>query len=73
MVGNWYREGEAEDFLYEVGGRDGAKDSLDAVLLLLHVGLLVELIDGKMENNQAFEKNKTKPTRVTDERLDSTC
>lgn len=42
-----YREGEAEDFLDEVRGRDGAENSLDAVLLLLHVSLLVELIDSR--------------------------
>lgn len=60
-----YREGEAEDFLDEVGGRDGAEDSLDAVLLLLHVGLLVELIDsGTKKNNK-----KKHTTGVSDERL----
>ncbi len=41
--GHVYREGEVEDFLDEVGGRDGAQHSLDAVLLLLHVCLFVEL------------------------------
>lgn len=41
--GHVYREGEVEDFLDEVGSRDGAQHSLDTVLLLLHVGLFVEL------------------------------
>lgn len=41
--GHVYREGEVEDFLDEVGGRNGAEHPLDAVLLLLHVCLFVEL------------------------------
>lgn len=61
-----YREGEAEDFLDEVGGRDGAEDSLDAVLLLLHVGLLVELIDGKTNRQTRHDA-----AGVSDDRLDS--
>lgn len=38
-----YREGKVEDFLDEVGGGNGTENSLDTVLLLLHVGLFVEL------------------------------
>lgn len=38
-----YREGEVKDFLDEVRGRNGAEHSLNAILLLLHVRLLVEL------------------------------
>lgn len=64
-----YRECEAEDFLDEVGGRDGAEDSLDAVLFLLHVGLLVELIHGKTEK----QTSKQNTGHASDEHLDSTC
>lgn len=38
-----YREGKVEHFLDEIRGRDGSENSLDSILLLLHVCLLVEL------------------------------
>lgn len=38
-----YREGEVEDFLDEVRSRYGTEHPLNAVLLLLHVCLFVEL------------------------------
>ena len=43
MAGDTYRQGEDEHLLDEVWGGDGSQDPLDAVLLLLHVCLLVEL------------------------------
>lgn len=58
-----YREGEVEDFLDEVGGGDGAQHSLDAVLLLLHVCLFVQLKDKSDTNKQRHEtENKSANT-----------
>lgn len=53
-----YREGEVEDFLDEVGGGDGAQHSLDAVLLLLHVCLFVQLKDKSDTNKQKDMKQR---------------
>lgn len=61
-----YREGEVEDFLDEVGGGDGAQHSLDAVLLLLHVCLFVQLKDKSDTNKQKDMKQRINQNHVAE-------
>lgn len=63
-VTHWYREGEGEDFLDEVGGRDGAQHSLDAILLLLHVCLLVKLMEETENGHETPSDDGASPRAV---------
>lgn len=51
-----YREGKVEDFLDEVRSRYGTEHSLNAVLLLLHVCLFVELREERNRLKQTDDK-----------------
>lgn len=45
-----YRQSKAEDLLDEIRSRNGAENSFNAVPLLLHVRLFVELKENKQTN-----------------------
>lgn len=51
-----YRQSKAEDLLDEIRSRNGAENSFNAVPLLLHVRLFVELKENKQTNKQTSDK-----------------